>query len=765
MSAPTVDLASCDTEPIHLIAGIQPHGALIAVDPDTLEIRFASANCQEWLGTDAELLLGKHLHKILSQKDVSDLLSRDLTPLEPELMKPVQMAISANGHPRRLECLPHQNNGLVILEFLKTEAEPTEVWNEDELRQRIISRLVKPDTLGELAQVSADIVQMVTGFDRTMIYRFAADKHGEVIAESTNRADSFLGLHYPASDIPDPARRHFVLNVVRVISDIRATPVPILTPNGQGAGPDAPEPLDLTYSKLRAVAPVHVEYLSNMGVGASMSISLITNDELWGLIACHHYSPRELPSSRIRFAELLGGTISALLQGVENRAQLRRSIRAERIAFDMEKQGRAGSRLVEVVADWKDTLLDLMGANGIILCQGGELTEYGAVPSEKLDFKPMRAALSEGIAVSDHLSSIMEMSDAQWRAAAGAAYCELSDDGEDYLLLVREHFEHSIRWAGKPEKIERREEDGTVRLSPRGSFALWREERVGRSKPFDKTDFEALRIVRRALFALNSLERERAAVRAQREAEAEEDRLRLALLEAARRTSMGELASALAHELNQPLAAVTNYINACRQELRNSGTTLPPGFEDLLLDAVTEATRAAELVRRLRNFIAEGELSPEPMDLAAAIRQGVDLAMLASGSSHPQLDLDLDPAIPWLIGDPIQIGQVIMNLSTNAIAAMRSMNERVLTIRTKRTDEHVRVDVCDTGPGVDPDIRDMLFEPFHSSTTSGMGIGLSLCRSVIEAHGGRIWLEQAGPGTQIAFTLPLSAGQKGDMIL
>lgn len=744
-----VDLSSCDREPIHLIGAVQPHGALVAARADTLAIRHASANAAQFLGHASERLLTMSLADLLAPEDLAELRRRELRPLKPELLKPLRLALTApDGSARPLECLPHSNDGRIILEFLRPDDRPAEIWQEDELRQRIIGELVRPDTLGELARVSAEIVRQVNGFDRVMIYRFAEDGHGEVIAESTDRADSFLGLHYPASDIPDPARRHFVLNVVRTISDIEAAPVPIMAMGGDA-------PLDLTFSKLRAVAPVHVEYLSNMGVRASMSISLVTNDRLWGLIACHHYGARQLSSGRLRFCELLGGTISALLQGIENRMQLRRSIEAEKLAYDIEKAGRAGAPLASVLAEWSAAVMALMDAQGLVLRQFGAVTEFGAVPSPRLRYAPLRAGMVEGVAVSDQLSAVMPMDEAQWHAAAGAAYLELSEDGDDYLVLVREHYEHTINWAGKPDKVEVRTEGGATRLSPRGSFELWREERMGRSRPFDVTDREALRIVRRALFALNSIERERIAVRRRKEAEAEEERLRLALLDAARRSSMGELASALAHELNQPLAAVTNYINACRQELRNQGYALPDAFDALMRDAVGEASRAADLVRRLREFIAGGALAPERTDLHAAIRQAADLAMLANGAGRPELRLDLAPDVPPVWADPVQIGQVVLNLALNAITAMRGRPGQVLTIATSRQGDRVLVAVRDSGPGIAPDMRGTLFEPFHSSTTSGMGIGLSLCRSIVEAHGGRIWSVDPAAGAEIVFSLPI----------
>jgi two-component system, chemotaxis family, sensor kinase Cph1 len=757
-----VDLATCDNEPIHVIGAVQPHGGLLAVDPDTLVIDYASANIAEFLGRDAAELAGAPLDHALGTPNCSALRAKSLAPLNPDLLKPWFLDLPATGgKASRLECFPHIHDGRIILEFVPFAEGPAVVWEEDLLRQRIISELIKPETLGELARVSARIIRDVTGFDRVMIYRFADDKHGEVIAESTIKQDSFLGLHYPASDIPDPARRHFVKNLIRSIPDINAAPVPILMRGGAIADASSAAPLDLTYSKLRAVAPVHVEYLNNMGVGASMSISLISNEDLWGLVACHHYGPLHLPWSRFRFCELLGGTISALLQSIENASHLRQSIRAERTAFDIESEARAGAPLAQVVAGHADDLMLHSGATGMMLRLDGRRSDFGAVPSPAPELAPLGQRLVEGVATSDDLPSVVALDSESRGIASGAAILELSEDGQDQLILLRPEFEQTIKWAGKPQKMERRHADGTVRLSPRGSFALWREERQGRSKPFSDSDREALRIIRRALFALNSLDRERTAVAAQKEAEAEEARLRLILLDATRRSSMGELASALAHELNQPLSAITNYVNACRQELKNYGRDIPDSVNVLIANAVAESSRAANLVRRLRNFIAQGELVAERINLRQIIQQGIDLALASSKSPPPRVTVDCPKELPPIWADPVQIGQVVLNLVRNALPAMNGDGEHQLSISVEIEHDEVVVSVRDTGHGIAPEMSDRLFEPFHSSTTSGMGIGLSLCRSIVEAHAGRIWMRPREQGAEFVFSLPVNGSDNG----
>jgi chemotaxis family two-component system sensor kinase Cph1 len=758
-----VDLTTCDKEPIHLIGAIQPHGAMIVVDKDTMVVEFVSTNTVSFLSAEPEEILGKRLSNLIGEENTKYLSDLPVNPSSPEVLKPWFMSFSgADGKLIQSECLAHRNKDHLILEFLQPEPAPAPVWEDELLRREIVSELVKPGVLEDLTEASAKLIRDVTGFDRVMIYRFAEDKHGEVIAESTNRPDSFLGLHYPASDIPDPARRHFILNMIRSIPDINCENVPIISRKGVAADAKSASPLDLTYSKLRAVAPVHVEYLNNMGVHASLSISLVTNNELWGLIACHHYDKRLISSSRLRFAELLGSTTSALLQSIENTKKLQKSIRAEETAHAVERQARSGAKLKALIHENASKLMDLIDAQGAILQLGGELNTFGPAKDTSLDITRLHDLVVDGVATTSQLSSVIDMSEQQIQTAAGAAFLELSEDGREFLVFLRKQFDQTINWAGKPDKFETKTAEGATRLSPRGSFALWREERRGKSRPFDAMDLDALRIVRRALFALNSLEHEHKAREAQKIAEAEELQLRHALLEAARASSMGELASAIAHELNQPLSALANYISACQQEFKNAGIELPEAARQLIEDAVAETVRAGDLLRRVRNFVSRGDLKSEYIDLNEAIRQGVDLAFASNSPSNFRVNLLLDKQLQKIWADPLQISQVILNLVKNSLTAMENSEKRVLTIEVTHKQQTAMVMVRDTGSGISPEMRKNLFEPFCTSTPMGMGIGLSLCRSIIEAHGGRIWMEPTANGAVIAFQLPIHADPNGN---
>ena len=244
----------------------------------------------------------------------------------------------------------------------------------------------------------------------------------------------------------------------------------------------------------------------------------------------------------------------------------------------------------------------------------------------------------------------------------------------------------------------------------------------------------------------------------------EQAKLRVALLDAARMASMGELASALAHELTQPLSAVVNYINASEQELKNHTKIVPPHITALMGSAVEEARRAADLVRRLRNFIVKGDLVIEQFNLHKVIEDSITLAASHQNRDDLEVRYDFETDLPHVWADRVQISLVLLNLARNSLAAMEGADKPSISARTRRHGKSVEVTVCDVGTGIPEGLREEIFEPVHTSTTNGMGLGLSLCRSIVEAHSGKIWVSRVemGKGTDITFTIPMGSRGHGE---
>ena len=281
-----IDLTNCDREPIHIPGKIQSHGFLIVIDSGNF-IRFYSENIKDYIPEIPQDLLGKHINSIeplIGKNEPHDFINQlikfgknngfeQTNPFNTDIQgKPFHLIISTSA------------------DYYMLEFEPAKSDSHSDIQKMIgrsISEMLADKNLQSLLNNSALQVKTVIGYDRVMIYRFAEDGHGEVVAESKNpELQSWMGLHYPASDIPKQARELYKRNLTRLIANVHTEPTGVLT------AADNVLPLDMTNSQLRAVSPVHIQYLKNMGVDSSFSISLMYKQELWGLIACHNYTPR-----------------------------------------------------------------------------------------------------------------------------------------------------------------------------------------------------------------------------------------------------------------------------------------------------------------------------------------------------------------------------------------------------------------------------------------------------------------------------------------
>ncbi|CAH1665209.1 Light-regulated signal transduction histidine kinase (Bacteriophytochrome) [Hyphomicrobiales bacterium] len=478
----SVDLTNCDREPIHIPGSIQPHGCLLACDVNAAVVLRHSRNAADMLGLQKTELVNAHLDDILGAR-VTHALRNALTTSSgasrPSLLFDVALA---DG--RRFDVAVHRYKATVIIEF-----EPTQtVVSPLELARQLISRISDVTEVNKLIDKTSKLVRALLGYDRVMIYRFEQDGAGKVVSEA-KRADleSFLGQYFPAGDIPQQARELYLRNTIRIISDAsghRVPVVPELDPSG--------EPLDLSFAHLRSVSPVHCEYLRNMGVAASMSISVIIDGRLWGLIACHHYAPRVLPMAQRVSAEMFGEFFSLHLHVLKQKRKLE-SATAARDALDRFLQ--AASHYADIESLLRDNLPDfmrLMPCNGVGLWMNGTWNGYGTTPP--LDALPeitrFIGEVAEGKVWATHALSQRLPSAADYHEiASGILAIPLSQTPRDYLFFFRKEFVQTLEWAGNPEKSY---ETGPLgdRLTPRRSFAIWKETVRHQSQPWTEADRE-----------------------------------------------------------------------------------------------------------------------------------------------------------------------------------------------------------------------------------------------------------------------------------
>jgi light-regulated signal transduction histidine kinase (bacteriophytochrome) len=478
-----VDLTNCDREPIHVPGAIQPHGFLLAVDRDLHTVVVASETTATYLGRSADELLGRPLGEVLGERLAADVVASDASESTSE---PLRARLDLlTGAATDVDVVLHVSGGRLVVEVepvgSSTDVSPVSYRSA----RAAVARLSETPTLDDLGRQLAREIRAMTGFDRVMVYRFDAQWNGEVVAEDRREdLNAFLGLHYPASDIPAQARRLYTVNWTRLIADVSYVPArlhPVLDP-----ATDAP--LDLSFSTLRSVSPIHVEYLRNMGVTASMSVSLVQDGELWGLIACHHYSGPHRPSHDARSAaEFLGQTASQLIAGRQRSDERDDAMRAQTllaaVVAELSSSGR--DPLSSLVAD--ERLLDVVGAGGAALWDGTRMLTVGRVPEAAAlqQISTMLARADGAPTFTDHLASLRPGLSAFERQAAGALRVGLGNDR--WLLWVRPEQEEVVDWGGDPHNKELAAAEGPdVRLSPRKSFEKWREVVRGRSLPWQR---------------------------------------------------------------------------------------------------------------------------------------------------------------------------------------------------------------------------------------------------------------------------------------
>lgn len=485
-----IDLTNCDREPIHLPGSIQPFGFLLGVLSD-LSICIASENAATFLSVDFEVLR-RPLGDVFCASAIDVIQDRVNALSAPDAVERVfGVRLKDGGKPFDLAI--HFSGAYLLIEGEPSVLEPD--VNTGELVRAMVARIRNTKTMLELAREAARQVKALTGFDRVMVYRFHPDGSGEVIAEVASAGlEPFLGLHYPASDIPKQARILYKRNWLRIIADIRAAPAPLVADRAHSA-----TQLDLSMSVLRSVSPIHIEYLQNMGVDASMSVSILRDGELWGLFACHHYTPRHISFERRTAAELFGQMFSWVLESGEREVDVQYKAQARELQERFIQAAAANGHQRSALADFIKDYRKMIACDGVAVCADGEVVLSGETPSEE-QVKGLLTFINR--AYPGRVSGVSEMARVYPPAAefsdraAGFLAVPLSREPGDGLIFFRKEILRSVHWAGDPNKPVTVGPLGP-RLTPRKSFELWRETVRGQSEEWSKADLviaEGLRV-------------------------------------------------------------------------------------------------------------------------------------------------------------------------------------------------------------------------------------------------------------------------------
>ncbi|HEV7281823.1 MAG TPA: ATP-binding protein [Pirellulaceae bacterium] len=751
--ASDVDLTNCDREPIQIPGAIQPHGVLLAFDPASLRLAYVSENFGALAGIAASQLIGRSVDELVNG-DSTEVLRDAASRAIPGFTAPVSVRVLGETADRRRMGMVSFHDGMALLEA-ELESDPASSQKhslEPTVRKirRSTARIESCASMDELYRTIAEEVRELNGFDRVMVYRFLRGGHGAVVGEAAREGlESYLGLHYPATDIPQQARRLYKLNTLRLIADVNALSVAIVADPAY-----ADRPLDLTHSVFRSVSPIHLEYLRNMGVAASMSISILYRGELWGLIACHHYAPRYVPLEIRAACELLGAAAGSFVTA-RNLAEEadEKTVRRIRLA---EAAGAiaTGDTYRDGIKNAATELMIALNADGLAIC--GERTTL-------VGFTPPHAAVSgirEALLVADEqliavesLAETVEGAEAYAEAASGALLLRSGPEPDDALIFFRREYATVVNWAGNPHKPIEQTEDG-ARLSPRKSFATWQQTARLRSKEWTTTD---LQIAREMLAAL-------AVLSARRVAEILRVNDELARMNA----DLNSFAFSVSHDLKEPVRSIHQTIYFLEQAVESADTAEIGRRIDAMRRISRQMDDLIEAILRMSR-VGRADLHREAVPVAEIVQEAAELVF-----GEPRTDVQLSiEELPTWSADFMVLREAFANLLQNAVKYNDSEVKRIrlgtvkldsLSDPPEEAQGEVAIFVQDNGIGIAKEHWERVFSIFQrlhgkAAYGGGAGAGLTIARKILQRHGGALWV-RSEPG--MGSTFYLTVGEEDD---
>jgi len=496
MSKRNYDSEFCGSLPLHHINQIQPYGYLLVLSRDNLEIIQASENVSDLFGKDVAEVIGLSLNDFIGKTESEVIRDKFLKPVEGKI--PVNLTLNANNSNIEYIALIHAKPEYLIVEIekLSVKSSFTELYQSIKF---IMSEINAADTITDICQRSVSSLKNLAGFDRVLMYQFDADWNGTVIAEDKEgNMEPYVGLKFPASDIPKQARALYLKNPFRLIPNREDKPVriyPIINPLTNSF-------IDLTDCNLRSVAGVHLEYMQNMGIKASMSIRIICNGVLWGLISCHHKEPKYLSYEMCSVFELLSELISSKITSVlyQQQFQYKTSL------WDKKRSVLEGiyssNNFFTDLVNKDEELLALFESTGVAVVYNGKVHLHGVTPDieeiKHLVFWLQHKNLTE-VYAETNLSAAFELASGYVANASGLLTIPMGNKNEDFLLFFRSEVQTTVSWGGDPGKAISFEADGK-KYHPRNSFSIWQETVKETSLPWSGELIEVAESIRTFIF-------------------------------------------------------------------------------------------------------------------------------------------------------------------------------------------------------------------------------------------------------------------------
>ncbi|MFW7381075.1 MAG: ATP-binding protein [Oligoflexus sp.] len=736
----------CEKEAIHVPGSIQPFGYFLAIESTTSKIVAFSENCSHLFMPDHPSLLGFSLDEVIGEKaakkvrSLAEKIDQGRASFQTtEFIKP--------GHESWYFHI-HHTDRLVIIELEPALEQKILSKFETQIHlSDIIQEVQGVRSLAELNPLVARLVKLLTGFDRVMVYKFDRDWNGMVIGEAKEEdLKPYLGHHYPASDIPRQARDLYTKNWTRLIYDADYTPSHLIVAEDFGL----PHQIDLSHSVLRSVSPVHIQYLKNMGVKSSMSISLMKDQKLWGLIACHHRQPRFMDYERRIICEAIGQIFSwqiAVLTETEEQDQINMAnIKLATLSSNLKDY----SEILLGAREHALQVRDLLDAQGVMIKFRGQVSRHGQTPPiafvEEL-IPLLRERGNNGLYVSSSLGQDLLMTKSYLHEAAGVLAIFFANDLDDMIIWFREENPIVREWAGDPNKAVSIDTDSGA-LSPRTSFAIWKEVIRGTSLEWSVAD---VTIARKFMCSLSS----------SMASHIESFRKKNQKLQEAIQARDDFLAM-VSHEMKTPITAILGWSQLLKSK------DLPKKKQEEALETIFRCAKNQnllidDLLDMSRIITGKMRLNIVNFNLIDAVHDSIETLRLAILGKGISFSLNLVATDLPIIGDRNRLQQVMWNILSNAVKF--TPVEGKITFNVSREEASYVLMIQDNGCGIEPTMLQRIFERFqqayqpNAKFIQGLGLGLAISKQIVELHGGIIWAESEGlgMGTRFYIKLPIAS--------
>lgn len=489
-------ISNCDSEPIHIPGCIQSFGALIATDKHLESITHVSSNIGDVLGVAPDDALGQDLSVLLPEQVIHNLRNVGGHPtIESQRDRVGKYPLNQ----QHLDISLHRSGSSFLIELEPLPSEDRDNQTAFTQARMLLARLQEETSTSALLEMAVKDLQRVTGFDRVMAYQFLPDGAGEVVAEAlTDNLEPYLGLRYPASDIPQQVRSIALRMPIRAIADIDAPTADLI------AADSTADPLDLSLTHVRAVSPIHLEYLANMGVQSAMNVAIIVRRQLWGLFAFHHNSDKLLSPDYRSTCDLFGQLFSLKFQQVLEEERFNTRKRTTSAIAQVVKTLTNQGSFTQTVQALGERLCSMLSSHGLAVIAKQDVQTYGDVPSHGLIMELVRQIQTNptpDLVPLENLSQLDNFDASQLDKTAGALCLGISPSDEVFVIFFRNEIIYEVRWAGSPEKDIVEGPDGP-RLRPRSSFAEYRETVAGQCQPWSDAEAEVALELRTGLMQL-----------------------------------------------------------------------------------------------------------------------------------------------------------------------------------------------------------------------------------------------------------------------